>query len=156
MNKKELKELIKPLVQECVKETIQETLLTGGLLSKIISEVVRGVAPVLAETTTKNSRTQQQTEITPETRMAEVVRKTKNIKESPERRQILDAINKTAYNGVNIFENIKETIPDEPRGDYNKPGSAFRDIDPSDPGVDIGSLFNPTIANRLLQGKKKI
>jgi hypothetical protein len=154
MNRKQLKELIKPLVQECVKETIQETLLTGGLLSQIVSEVVSGFAPVLTENTTKKTPTEK-TSTQQEINIKEVFQKTKPLKNNNERQHLLSELGKTAYNGVNVFENVKETIPDEPGQSISEQASPFRDIDPSDPGVDITSFYNPIIANRLLQGKKR-
>lgn len=153
MNKKDLKELIKPLVQDCVKETFQETLLTSGLLSQIISEVVRGVAPLLTENITSQP-VQQQITTEPEMKMAEIYHKSKKKSENPENKRMLEEISKSSYGGVNIFENITDTIPDEQHTKTNDPGSPFRDIDPTDPGVDISNLFNLNVANRLVKGKK--
>lgn len=143
MNKKELKELIKPLVRECVEESVREIVLESGLLSQVISEVIRGVG----NTTIIEEKSPQ------ESRIAEVARQSEKRKINETRKQMLDAIGKTSYGGVNVFEGISETIPDEPAS--AGPANPMQGIAPHDPGVDITQLFDFNKAKILAQGKKR-
>lgn len=142
MNKKDLKDLIKPLIKECIEETLTETILTSGILSQVISEVLKGVNnSVIVENKTNNE----------ETRMSQIAKQSEKRQISESRKQMMDAIGKTSYGGVNIFEGIKETIPDE------KPSVAnpLSGIAAHDPGVDITQLFDFNKAKILAQGKKR-
>lgn len=151
MNKKELKELLKPLVKECVEESVKEIVLTSGLLSQVISEVMKGMAPVLVET--KQQEIVQENQEQSSSRYAEVLKRSEKQKINQTRKQLLDSIGKSSYNGVNVFEGIKETIPDEvaPSG----PANPMSGIDPGDAGVNIDSLFDFSKAKILAQGKKR-
>jgi hypothetical protein len=143
MNKKQLKELIKPLVKECVEESVKEIVLESGLLSQVISEVMKGVGT----TAIVENKTNE------EVRMAEVAKQSEKRKISESRKQMLDAIGKTSYGGVNIFEGIQETIPDEPQ--VTGPANPMQGIAPHDSGVDITQLFDFNKAKILAQGKKR-
>jgi|TARA_B100000900_G_C20523454_1_gene693191 hypothetical protein len=120
MKKSELKKVIKPLVKEC----IQEVLLEEGLLSNVVSEVVKGMgaAPIVEQ---KQSVPKQ------------IVRQpNNNTKLKEQRRKLMDAINKDAYNGVDLFEGTTPT----PAQREQQAGSV--DLgDPSDAGVDISSIM---------------
>lgn len=171
MKKSEFKNIIKPLVQECVKESVKEMLLESGLLASVISEVVSGInKTVLVEKKVAQPFTIQDDDESDEelryrqrqNRLAFENKQTKSTKINPgERNQIsetkkhlVESIGKSGYSGLgNIFENIKETIPDEisPAASAANPLSG---IDPSDPGVDIGFL-NPSKMMALVNGKKK-
>ena len=125
MKKSELKRIIKPLVKECV----QETLLESGLLSNIVAEVAKGLG---GQVITEQKRTPA-----PRTRDVD------NIKLQEAKRQrkdLLDAIGKDAFNGVNLFE---DTAPlkraANPTGGPEIP-SVLGD-DPGDAGVDISSIM---------------
>jgi hypothetical protein len=142
MNKKQLKELIKPLVKECVEESVKEIVLESGLLSQVISEVMKGVGT----TNIVENKTNE------EVRMAEVAKQSEKRKISESRKQMLDAIGKTSYGGVNVFDGIKETIPDETT---SGPANPMQGIAPHDPGVDITQLFDFNKAKILAQGKKR-
>lgn len=150
MNRKELKDLIKPLVKECVEESVREVVLGSGLLSQVISEVVKGIGPVLTET--KTTQTVQEQPEQP-SRYAEVLKASEKKKMTESRKQLLDSIGKGSYNGVNVFEGISETIPDEPS--ESGPANPMSGIAPSDAGVDISNLFNFNKANILAKGKKR-
>ena len=118
MKKSDLKNLIKPIVKEC----IQEALLEEGLLSNVVSEVVSGLqtAPVIRE----------QVE-SPPPRPAPKPRDY-----SQDRKKLLDALGKDAYNGVDLFEG---TTP-APAQREQAAGSV--DLgDPNDAGVDISSIM---------------
>jgi hypothetical protein len=142
MNKKDLKDLIKPLVKECVEESVKEIVLESGLLSQVISEVMKGVG---------NTSIIENT-VSQENRMAEVARQSEKKKISESRKQMMDAIGKTSYGGVNVFEGIKETIPDETS---SGPANPMQGISPHDSGVDITQLFDFNKAKILAQGKKR-
>lgn len=142
MNKKDLKELIKPIVKECMGESVQEILLESGLLSQVISEVLKGVS---TNTIVEEKSSEQ-------TRMSQIVKQSEQRKISESRKQILDTIGKTSYGGINVFEGIKETIPDETS---SGPANPMSGIAPHDPGVDITQLFDFNKANILAKGKKR-
>lgn len=119
MKKSELKKVIKPLVKEC----IQEVLLEEGLLSNVVSEVVKG----MSATTIVESKKQIPQQIVREPN-------TKALKQH--KNKLLSAINKDAYNGVDLFEG---TTP-APAQREQSAGSV--DLgDPNDAGVDISSIM---------------
>ena len=117
MKTNELKQVLKPLIKQCIKEVIFEE----GVLSGIISEVVKGVdtAPVIRE---------QKVVAKPTNGAAK-----KKIQE--QRKKMLDAIGKSSFNGVNVFEGV------EPAQESNQQ-SPLANVPPGDPGVDISQLFN--------------
>jgi hypothetical protein len=127
MKKSDLKQLIKPLVKEC----IHEVLIEEGLLSNVVSEVAKGMqttlmvesAPIEREVVREPARQQS---------------KSDNRKKLQEhRKKLLGAIDKDAYNGVDLFEGIE---PIAPQGGGTSQGSP--DLgNPGDAGVDISSLM---------------
>lgn len=144
MNRKDLKNLLKPLVKECVQESVKEIVLESGLLSQVISEVVKGMSPVITE---------QKQEETSKSRYAEVLNKSEKVKLSETRKNLMDSIGKSSYGGVNVFEGITETIPDEKAS--SGPANPMQGIAPHDAGVDINQLFDFNKAKILAQGKKR-
>jgi len=129
VKKSDLKQLIKPLVKEC----ITEVLLEEGLLSNIVSEVASGLqsAPLVES---QPRRTEPRQTIPREDatakRMAEQQLRAK-------RQELMDAIGKDAYNGVDLFEGTTPMTQRE--ASSPQPGSV--DLgSPSDAGVDISSL----------------
>tara|TARA_R100000152_G_C6713129_1_gene140392 strand:+ start:105 stop:557 length:453 start_codon:yes stop_codon:yes gene_type:complete len=150
MKRSELKKMLKPIVKEC----IQEALYDSGLLSSIIAEVVQGVSAGQKVMTEAQAPVQQAAPPTPkpDNRAREKqaqLRKTK--------KNLLDSIGKEAYNGVDLFEG---TTPLKSGG---SPSAAtpsqgpFSGVDPSDPGVDIGSLTESLggVWKKLAQGNKR-
>lgn len=131
MKKTELKEIIKPLVKEC----IQEVLIEEGLLSNVVSEVVKGLG------------TQSIVEQAPVTRPTPQP-KTNNNALKEQRAALMSAINKDAYNGVDLFEGTDAMSSYEAT---TQPAGAIDLGNPSDPGVDISSLMGPStqIWNRI-------
>ena len=128
MNKNELKKILRPLIKECVKEVIFEE----GTLSTIISEVVKGTSgrPVVYE----SKKTIFETDVQAKQRQQQ---KQKNLQE--QKRKMLDAIGREAFNGVDLFEGTTPTSA--PRTSSTPQGSKPLDgIAPNDPGVDISSL----------------
>ena len=125
MKKADLKKAIKPLVKEC----IHEVLLEEGLLSNIVSEVAVGMqGNVIKEDSisrpqvTKNN-TQQQSDFA------------NKLKE--QKRRMLDAIGKDAYNGVDLFEGTSPA----PAQQQQQSAGAVDLGSPNDSGVDISSLM---------------
>ena len=122
MNKNDLKKIIKPLVKEC----IHEVLLEEGLLSNIVSEVVKGVGPQPIVEAQHSSAKRKK-----------IVKKS-NTAIQEHRRKMMDAVNRDAYNGVDLFEGT-EPLRSAPTGE-KKAGNV--DLgDPRDPGVDISSIL---------------
>ena len=119
MKKSELKKVIKPLVKEC----IQEVLLEEGLLSNVVSEVVKG----MSATTIVESKKQIPQQIVREPN-------TKALKQH--KNKLLSAINKDAYNGVDLFEG---TTPAPAQRE--QPAGSVDLGDPNDAGVDISSIM---------------
>lgn len=142
MKRSELKQLIRPLVKECVKESVNEIVLESGLLSQVISEVVKGLSPVITEQ-------KGDAKIEEKSHYAEVVKRSENKKVDESKKQLLDAIGKTSYGEVNIFENVSP-LPEEPTA-----GSPMNGISPNDPGININGLFDFNKAKILAQGRKK-
>ncbi len=65
-----------------------------------------------------------------------------------QKRKMLDAIGKEAYNGVNLFEGTTPAAP--PRGNGSTQGSkALEGVAPNDPGVDISSFASSGIWKKL-------
>lgn len=154
MKKSELKEMIKPIVAECVQESVREMLLESGLLSAVISEVVRGTQHVLTEQVREKPlviEDDEDEDLTTMRARAKVLPKEKvQIKET--KKKLLDNVGKTAYaglagkfGGMNLFEGITETIPDEVK---STPGNPLGNIAPNDPGMNIDALLDPSIMSR--------
>jgi len=130
MKKSDLKNIIKPLVKEC----IHEVLLEEGLLSNVVSEVAKGLnSNVVVEQ--KQQVVRPQPKVDPAQELAE------------RRKKLMAAVNKDAYNGIDIFEGttpIKETA--------SAPGAPDLGA-PNDAGVDISSIIGTSskIWERLKQ-----
>jgi len=137
MKKNELKKLLKPLIKECIKEVIFEE----GALSTIISEVMKGTAGSQRIVETKIQQSKQ--DHTKHERKLEEMKQHK--------RKLLDSIGSDAYNGVNLFEG---TTP-APSASPSRGQGPLDSVAPSDPGVDISSIFSGHSANiwQKLSGK---
>jgi len=129
MKRSELKRLIKPIVKEC----IQESLLEGGILSKVISEVMKGVG-------TQPQIVEAKAPVVPIRDNKELMQKGKQ-KLMETKRQMLDAIGKDAYNGVNLFEGTDPVPRAGNPGSGPAPGGPLAGVDPGDSGIDISSLM---------------
>jgi|TARA_R110000824_G_scaffold192705_2_gene374955 hypothetical protein len=138
MKKSELKEILRPLIKECIKEIIFEE----GSLSTIISEVIRGTSglkPIVERREPKSNKLKQE-------------QRRKIMEEQKQKRKkMLDSIGKDAYNGVNLFEG---TTP-APAAATTQGQGPLDGVDPSDPGVDISSIFSGQSSNiwKKLSGK---
>jgi flagellin-like hook-associated protein FlgL len=136
MKKNELKKMLKPLIKECIKEVIFEE----GALSTIISEVMKGTSGSQQIVETKTQQPKQN-----------FARQERKLQEAKERkRKLLDSIGKDAFNGVNLFEGTTPAPAQKQQGQGPLDGVA-----PSDPGVDISSIFSGHSANiwQKLSGK---
>ena len=135
MNKNELKKVLKPLIKECIKEVLFEE---DGALSHVIKEVAVGM-----------SGKQQLTEA----KIDPPKPKRNNVQITQRKKQLLDAIGKDAYNGVNLFEG---TTPAAAPASQGAPRGALSDVAPSDPGVDISNIFGEKafMLSQRLVGKK--
>ena len=130
MNKDHLKKIIKPMIKECIKEVIFEE----GTLSTIISEVIKGTNQTVI---TENYQQKPTVPSRLESSEQAVERKQKSLRE--QKRRMLDAIGKDAYNGIDLFEGT--TPMKTSRGSMSPHGSKPMDgVDPRDPGVDLSSL----------------
>ena len=129
MKKEKLKEVLKPLVKECIKEVILEE----GILSGIVSEVAQG----LSNTQVINSKpTTQSKQPTPSFQNEALV----------EARKSLEDTKKSLQESIGISGIFEGTTPmksgGNPRGASSSPRhGALRDMDPSDPGVDITGIM---------------
>ena len=120
--------------KELIKESIKEVLIEEGVLKNVISEVVKAVGQVQAAPKPVVENTFSQ-----EARKESSEKHRNQLTES--KRKMLEAIGKSSYGGVDIFEG---TTPLKKAGSPQAPGtpsSALEGVDPSDPGVDISNLL---------------
>ena len=120
MKREELRRAIKPMVKDCV----YELLLEEGFLSTLISEVAKGLsgATLITEGTATPT---PQTPITEERTRPDY---------AEQKRDLMDAVGRNAYNGVDLFESTTPAAPTP------QAGSPMSGIDPSDRGVDISAI----------------
>ena len=129
MKRTELKRLIKPIVKEC----IRESLLEDGILSKVISEVVRGIVPQKQIVEAKAPPAVIQNN-------KEAVKKERQ-KLMETKRQMLDAIGKSSYNGVDLFEGTSPVAKAGVPNSGPQANGPLSGVAPEDSGVDISSLM---------------
>jgi hypothetical protein len=134
MNKNELKKILKPLIKECIKEVVFEE----GTLSTIISEVVKGTS-VTNQIVSEAASNQEIT-----------ARKHEQILE--QKKKMLDAIGKNAYNGVDLFEGTTPAPPDRSGARVPHGSKALDGVDPNDPGVDISGFGMSSVVWKKLAG----
>lgn len=128
MKAAELKTILKPLIKECIKEVIFE----DGVLSGIISEVAQGLstgAPLVEQRK-------------PQTKAPNKTAAIRQQKQQQERKQLLDSINKDAYNGVNVFEGTEPMNGGGAPSENPQPAGIFSDTASNDPGVNIDGILN--------------
>ena len=127
----ELKTVLKPLIKECIKEVILEE----GILSNVISEVIKGMSA--------NTIVEQKTEPVQQERLFNVSDTPKPSRVDESRKHLMDSIGKGAYNGVNLFEDVR---PIAEAGSTSGPSpnahGPLSGQDPNDAGVNIGGLMN--------------
>jgi len=131
MKKAELKKILKPFIKECIKEVIFE----DGTLSGIITEVAKSMSPTV--------------NVPPPPPVEEpdplVERMRRNAfqgappsKLTEHKTKLMNAIGKSAYNGVDLFAG---TTPTSAQPSPRQQAEPLSDHAPNDPGVDIKSLF---------------
>ena len=125
MKKSELKNTLKPLIKECVRELIFEE----GVLSGIITEVAQGLSP--QQSTSQPRQPQQQ-------------RKPKENNEAlQDAKKQLSEVKSSLQNSIGLkgvfkgTEPLRSTPAPGPSSAYNP----LKDMDPSDPGVNIDMWF---------------
>ena len=133
MKRSELKQALKPLIKECIKEVLFE----DGVLSGIISEVIRGTtsAPmVVAEAQQAEPNNQEHHLLMEQQEQERLVQ----LKET--RKQMLDAIGNSSFNGVDLFEG---TTPMTSAGSAKpEPQSPLANYAPGDSGIDISGIVD--------------
>lgn len=166
MKKSELKEMIRPIVAECVRESVQSILLESGLLATVISEVVKGLdsKQVIVETKAPAFVIEDDEDEEMETlrrrsnmglgRQPNLGRKAPHL-EAPTKKKIEETKKKLVqeiaesgyaglgekFGGVNLFEGITGTIPDEIPTSASSQGDSLAGIAPDDPGINIDGLM---------------
>jgi hypothetical protein len=129
MKKSELKSLLKPMIKECIKEVIFEE----GILSNIVSEVVSGMGrPTLVESTAPQPTRDEGRE----TRLLE-----QRAAAQRQKNDLLAAVNKDAYGGVDLFEGTTPLSSGGSVSSTPQPQGPLSDMDPSDPGIDISGIL---------------
>lgn len=127
MKKSELKKALKPIIAECVRESLYEE----GLLKNIVSQVVEGYSAGATPIVEKQAVTSAPSE--------KEINESKQMKAKLEqtKKQMLNAIGKSSYGGVNVFEGTTPMRSAEPAA-----GNVMEGVEPGDPGVDISQIFN--------------
>jgi hypothetical protein len=143
MKKSEFKKVLKPIVKEC----IQEVLLEEGLLSNVISEVVKGLGgiqqPIVEQKQNDDEISKMQ--------LQESQKRSQKINET--RKKMLDAIGRSSYNGVDLFEGTTPMPKASSPRDENSPQGPLSNMDPGDAGVDISGLMgNAAVWKTLAKG----
>ena len=128
MKRNELKQILKPLIKECIKEALFEE----GILSNIVSEVVKGLG---TNTIVEQRAPAISKPIVNEQREREYVR----TQASDTRKQLLDAIGKDSYNGVNLFEGTEPLR--QAAASSGISSSPLSNVDPGDAGVSIEGIL---------------
>jgi len=96
---------------------------------------------------------EEKQELDEDSHMREILKRSQAKKVVSNNKELLDSIGRTAYKGVNIFEGISDTIPDEPV--QTGPANPLTGIAPNDAGVDISGLLNPKFTQAFMKGTKK-
>jgi len=126
MKRNELKKVLKPLIKECIKEVIFE----DGTLSGIITEVARGLTNV-------------QVSAPQPIREQKVIKSAVPSEAVLEARRSLETTKKNLQNSTGLKGIFEGTTPMRSGGgSKSSQHGALRDMDPSDPGVDISGIMN--------------
>jgi hypothetical protein len=145
MKKTELKKVLKPIIKECVKEALFEE----GVLSNIISEVVKGLG-------TPQQLVVEQKQNDEEMRKLQLEERQKRSQKLNETRKgMLDAIGRSSYNGVDLFEGTTPMSKAGSPRDGNSPQGPLTGVDPGDSGVDISKFLGKKKVWKALAGGAK-
>ena len=146
MKKSELKKLLKPIIKQCV----QEALFEDGVLSNIISEVVKGLG------TPQQLVVEQRQNNDEEIKRLQQEEKQKRVQKLNETRKgMLDAIGRSSYNGVDLFEGTTPMSQGGSPGAGSSPQGALAGVDPGDSGVDISKFLGKKNVWKALTGGGK-
>ena len=145
MRKTELKTLLKPIIKECVKEALFEE----GILSNIISEVVKGLGTPRQLVVEQKQNDEEMRKLQLEERQ----KRTQKLNET--RKGMLDAIGRSSYNGVDLFEGTTPVSKPGSPGDGNSPQGPLTGVDPGDSGVDISKFLGKKNVWKALAGGGK-
>mgnify|MGYP003111471036 CR=1 FL=1 len=118
-----------------IKESVKEVLIEEGVLKNVISEVVKAVGTVQAEqppVETQQSFAEQASKEAAEKQRQKLMESKK---------KMLDAIGKTSFAGIDLFEGTTPLKKGGTAGAAPTPSSALEGGDPGDAGVDISSLL---------------
>ena len=159
MKVSELKAIIRPMIKEEVKNSVKEIMLESGLLTSIISEVMKGFtdAKVLVERKTPQKFIIEDEDSDEELRNlgrnANINKPSLKSSEKDKlvetKKKLMENIGRGAYGGIDIFEGIKEVIPNETE---QQPGNPMSSLNPNDPGVDVENLFDSKKMKAIMEG----
>jgi len=122
MKKNELKDILKPLIKECIKEVIFE----DGTLSSIITEVVQGL-----QGTTRQPIVEKK-----------IIKSNQPSAALLEARKSLEETKRSLQNSTGLSGIFEGTTPMRSSGrTQGAKQGALRDMDPSDPGIDISGIM---------------
>jgi hypothetical protein len=113
-----------------------------GVLAGIVNEVATGLR---TNQLNEGAPTPVRTTKAPEnnfTHMRQEAITDQKQKVNTNRKKLLEAVGRKAYNGVNLFEGtapLADKAP--PPGSPPTPGGPLANVEASDPGVDISNLF---------------
>ena len=128
MKKEQLKKVLKPLVKECIKEVILEE----GILSGIVSEVAQGLSGAQVISSKPPSQPKQVSAPFQNEALSEA-------------RKSLEDTKKSLQESIGISGIFEGTKPmrggGSPSGASTPRHGALRDMDPSDPGVNIDGIM---------------
>jgi len=145
VKKSELKKVLKPIIKECIKEALFEE----GVLSNIISEVVKGLG-------TPQQLVVEQKQNDEEMRKLQLEERQKRSQKLNETRKgMLDAIGRSSYNGVDLFEGTTPMSKAGSPRDGNSPQGPLTGVDPGDSGVDISKFLGKKNVWKALAGGGK-
>ena len=137
MDTKEMKAMLKPLIKQCIREVLMEEGLGKLVTEAKTSTVVEQKQPI-----------QQKKEINEQQKV-----------ELANRKKMLDEIGRSGYVSSNFdpFAGTKPLTESQAKNGQANTGP-LKDIDPSDPGIDISSLVNGSskkVWKALVGGKGK-
>jgi hypothetical protein len=121
--------------KEMIKESVKEVLIEEGVLKGVISEVVKAVGAVQVEqppVATQQSFTEHANKEAAEKQRQKLMENKK---------KMLDAIGKTSFGGIDLFEGTTPLKKGGSTGAPPSPSSALEGVDPTDAGVDISNLL---------------
>ena len=142
----ELKKLLKPLIRDLIKEVILEE---KGVLSHIIKESL-SMSPQID---TKSIPFVEERQVQ---KQNQVVSQKEKQKIQEVKKKLLDTVGKSAYNGIDIFENTTPLSTGGNLENVTAPQSALSIYSPDDPGIPVDKIFeNVGLWSKIAQGKKK-